>query len=164
MEETINQPADVLETTESAPIQETAENTTPLTPAGQLNALISRRNGEFEVKMSHADVKSIKNAINQKIEWKGPNEAYLVIMTVLTLDSVLEGMNPKEALPVKIKMPAATIESINFFLTKITGKGLDSAQRLFSTAMQLRQTVEAIRKLDEEIEVLKKEVDAASDK
>jgi hypothetical protein len=132
---------------------------TPLTPTDHLAALTSRRNGEFELKMSHADVKAIKNAINQKIEWKGPNEAYLVIMTVLTLDSVLEGMNPKEALPVSVRVPAATIESINFFLTKITGKGLDSAQRLFSTAMQLRQAVEAIRILDEEIKTLKSELD-----
>jgi hypothetical protein len=105
--------------------------------------------------MSYADLKFIKNAVNQKIEWKGPNEAYLVIMTTLTIDNALADMNPKEDLPIKFKMPASTIESINFFLTKITGKGLDSAQRLFSTVMQLRQAVEAIRILDEEIKALK---------
>lgn len=162
MEETlVTQPETTSEVNETQVAQEESLIKEPaaLTPAEQLDALISRRNGEFDVKMSYADVKFIKNTVSQKVEWKGPNEAYLVIMTILTLDSVLEGMNIKETLPLKIKMPAATIESINFFLTKSTGKGLDSAQRLFSTAMQLRQAVEAIRILDEEIKTLKSQLD-----
>ena len=154
MEETLNPTA--------AEPEVVTEAAAPSTPLEQLNALIAKRNGEFEVKMSYADLKSIKNSVNQKIEWKGPNEAYLVIMTILTIDNVLESLDYKETSPVKIMMPASTIESINFFLTKITGKGLESAQRLFSTAMQLRQVMEVIRKLDEEIASLKKEVDAVA--
>lgn len=161
MEETINTQPEVVEEVAVQQENPTAD-TQPTTPQELLNQLISRRNGEFEVKMSHADLKFIKNTINTKIEWKGPNEAYLVIMTVLTLDNALEAMDSKDTNPSKIKLPASTIESINFFLTKVTGKGLDGAQRIFSTAMQLRQVMEALRKLDDEIKFLKDEVDSTS--
>lgn len=147
-----------------APVSETVEQstqeepTTPATPQDQLTALVNRRMGEFNVKISHADLKYVKNAIHQKIEWKGPNEAYLVIMTVLTLDNALQVMDPKQMEPIQIALPASTIESLNFFLTKITGKGIDSAQKLFSISMMFRPAMEAIRKIDEEIKVLEAEV------
>lgn len=148
-------------TPEVTPVQDKAMAepiTVPLTPQEQLTQLINRRTGEFEVRINHADLKFLKNTINQKVEWKGPNEAYLVIMSVLTMDNTLQAMDPKEATPVKIKLPASTIESINFFLTKIGGKGIDSAQRVFSVSMMFRQSMEAIRKIDEEINLLKSEL------
>lgn len=135
------------------------EDTSPVTsPEDQLNALINRRMGEFEVKINYADLKYLKNTLNQKVEWKGPNEAYLTIISVLTLDNLLQSMDPKEVSPIKINMPASTIESVNFFLSRITGKGIEAAQRLFSLSMILRQPIAALKKIDEEIEALRKEL------
>ena len=159
MEETIN-PSTETTIEETAVHTEPVENAAPATPIDQLNALLARRNGQFDLSLSYADLKSIKNLVNQKIEWKGPNEAYLVIMTLLTIDSALEAMDPKNSSPVKIQLPASTLESVNFFLTKVTGKGLESAQRVFSMAMQLRKIMEVIHKLDEEINSLKSEIES----
>ena len=153
MEETLN-------AAEPVELAVAAEETQP-TQMDPLSELINRRMGEFDVKINHADLKYIKNSINSKIEWKGANEAYLVIMSILTIDNALEAMDPKKMEPTLIKLPASTIESINFFLSKITGKGIESAQRLFSISMMFRQPVEVLRKLDEEISILKKEVDSA---
>lgn len=147
-----------------APVSETVEqpteetSTSPATPQEQLDALINRRMGEFSVKINHVDLKYVKNAINQKIEWKGPNEAYLVIMTLLTIDNVLQEMDPKKTEQIQISLPSSTIESLNFFLTKVTGKGMESAQKLFSISMMFRPAMEAIRKIDEEIKVLEAEL------
>lgn len=141
-------------------IVESTQPETVLTPKDQLNALINRRMGEFEVRTNRSTLKYLKNSLQQKIEWKGPNEAYLIIMALLSLDNVISDLDPKDDTPTIIKLPSSTIESINFFLTKITGTGIDSAQKLFSVSMMLRPTMEALRKLDEEIEVLKSEVEA----
>jgi hypothetical protein len=139
---------------------ETSTQTT-LTPEEQLNALINRRSGEFDVKIGYMDLKYVKNALNTKIEWKGANEAYLILISLLTIDNILSTLDPKSTESTLVKIPAATIESINFFLTKITGKGIESAQRLFSIAMMFRQPVETLKKIDTEIEVLKTELETA---
>lgn len=136
--------------------QPTAES--PKTSQEQLTDLINRRMGQFDVKISYADLKYIKNSINSKVEWKGPNEAYLIVMALLTIDAALESMDPKKAESVQIKLPASTIESINYFLTKISGKGIESAQRVFAASMVLRQPVETLKKIDQEIESLQSEL------
>jgi hypothetical protein len=156
MEETLNPTVDTVVEESNSQTEEKAD--TPMTPQEQLNALINRRMGQFDVKINYADLKYIKNSINSKVEWKGPNEAYLVVMALLTLDAALESMDPKKAEAEQIKLPASTIETINFFFTRITGKGIESAQKLFSITMQLRQPVETIKKLDQEIEVLQSEL------
>ena len=149
MEETVNTIEPAVETQN--------EQIAEPTPTERLNALMASRTGTFDVKISHADLKFLKNTLNQKLEWKGPNEAYLVIMAVLSIENLLQETDPKSPV-VQVKVPATTIESVNFFLNKITGKGIESAQRLFSISMMFRQAVESIRKLDEEIEFVKNEM------
>jgi hypothetical protein len=152
MEETLNtaEPTEMVAAAEEQP--------TPEVQQDPLSALINRRMGEFDVKINHADLKYVKNSINSKVEWKGPNEAYLVIMSILTIDNALDVLDPKKMEPTLIKLPASTIESINFFLTKISGKGIESAQKLFSISMMFRQSMEVIKKMDQEIEQLKNEM------
>jgi hypothetical protein len=150
-------------TTETVTAETTTENLTqtPLTTEEQLNALVNRRAGEFDIKIGYADLKYIKNSLNTKIEWKGPNEAYLILISSLTIDNILSTLDPKSTTATLVKIPAATIESINYFLTKITGKGVEPAQRLFSIAMMFRQTVESLKKIDEEISFLQTELESA---
>jgi len=149
--------------TPTEPVVEQQE-ATPSTPQEQLNSLLSRRMGEFDVKITYSDLKYVRNLINQKIEWKGSNEAYIVIMAYLTLDKFLQDMDQKDSSSVLLKMPASTIESVNFFMNRVTGTGIDSAQRLFSISMIFRSSMEAIRKLDEEIEFMKNAVDIKTEK
>jgi len=137
----------------------TTESSENKSPKDQLNDLIARRMGSFEVKINYADLKHLRNLVHQKLEWKGPNEAYLTIIALLTMDNALSGMDSKSSEQIKISLPSSVIESINFFLNKITGKGLDSAQRIFSLAMLFRPAIEAIKTLDNEIEHLKSEVE-----
>lgn len=133
-------------------------------PKDNLNALLARRTGEFDVRINYTDLKFLKNTLNQKVDWKGPNEAYLMIMSVLTVNNVLSEMDPKTTEPLNIKLPASTIESINFFLNRVGGTGLDSAQKLFSLSMMFRQSMEAIKKLDEEITTIKNMIDIETQK
>lgn len=162
-ETTVPQPesTEEVEVTQAPQEEALTEPATPSTPEEQLNALINRRMGEFSVKISYADLKYIKNTIQQKVEWKGPNEAYLVIISLLTIDNALQAMDPKSLESIQIHLPSSTIESINFFLNRISGKGLDSAQKLFSISMVLRQPIEALKKIDAEIEALRAELEKA---
>ena len=155
MEETLNA-TELVETEVSAVSEEISQE--PQTPQEQLSALINRRMGDFDVRINYTDLKYVKNSINSKVEWKGPNEAYLVIMSILTIDNALEVMDAKKMEPTIIKMPASTIESINFFLSKTGGKGIEPAQKLFSISMMFRQSMETLKKLDQEIELLQAEI------
>jgi hypothetical protein len=155
MEETLNT-TETIEMTADVAVNEEAQ--APQTPQEQLSALVNRRMGEFDVRINYTDLKYVKNSINSKVEWKGPNEAYLVIMSILTIDNVLEALDPKKMEPTIIKMPASTIESINFFLNKTSGKGIEPAQKLFSISMMFRQSMETLKKLDQEIELLQAEI------
>ena len=154
--ESIEMP-EVVESSETQPQEERA----PETPEEILSALTQSRMGQFDVKISHSDLKYIKNIISNKLEWTGPNEAYLTIISTLTIDNALAEIaeRTKDANEsVLIKIPAATIESIDFFLNKVSGKGLQAAQRLFSAVMQFRQAIGAIKKLDGEIATLQEEI------
>ncbi len=140
----------------------------PITPTvelsltDQLQELITKRTGEFEIQINYKDLKYIKNTLVQKIEWTGSNEAYLLILTVLSIDSCLEEMDPKnEFARVKISLPSSSLETINYFFSKVTGKGVDSAQKLFSAAMQLRPALEELKKLDEAIQSLREDIAAS---
>ena len=141
------------------PIQDetpsTEENTTP--ELSELDSAIQRRMGSFELNISPSDLKYIKNLLNNKVEWKGPNEAYLILMSLVSLSSELKEVDDRSTERKRISLPSTTLESINFFLGKITGKGEESAHRLFAVSMLLRPAMEEIKQLDETIERLQSE-------
>ena len=132
-----------------------AEN--PTSELSELDSAIQRRMGSFELTISPSDLKYIKNLLNNKVEWKGPNEAYLILMSLVSLSSALNEVNDKSTERTTLSLPSTTLESINFFLGKITGKGEESAHRLFAVSMLLRPAMEEIKKLDETIERLQSE-------
>ena len=130
-----------------------------LTLQEKLEQLINKRTGDFEIQISYKDLKYIKNTLVQKIEWTGSNEAYLLILTLLSIDSCLEEMDPKnETTRVKTSLSSTSLETINYFFSKVTGKGVDSAQKLFASAMQIRPALEAMKKLDEAIQSLREDI------
>jgi hypothetical protein len=128
----------------------TQEASAPLT----LEELYSKRMGNIEVTLSPADLKYLKNTLVQKVEWKGSNEAYLYLMATISLTQALEGHDAKSEERFAASLPTSSVESINFFLNRVTGKGEEAAHRMFAVAMLLRPAIEKINSLDMEIKKL----------
>jgi hypothetical protein len=103
------------------------------------------------------DSLGLYDLLNNKIEWKGPNEAYLMIMALISISNELKEYDTSSTARMTINLPSTTLESINFFLSRITGKGEESAHRLFAVSMLLRPAMEEIKRLDTLIETLKSE-------
>ena len=135
----------------------------PQTAEDSLRELIQKRTGNFNVTADLSELKYLKNSLNSRIEWKGPNEAYLAIISNLALSQAISEVDPKAG-QVTVSLPSSVIESLNFFLSKISGTGLDAAQKLFSAAMVLRQQVEEIKKLDDQIKFLQNKIEIDSQK
>jgi hypothetical protein len=129
----------------------------PQAELSELDKAIQARMGHFAINISPADLKYIKNLLNNKIEWKGPNEAYLMLMALLSISSEIKERDSSSNERVLVQLPSTTLESINFFLNRVTGKGEESAHRLFAVSMLLRPAMEEIKKLDELIEKLQSE-------
>jgi hypothetical protein len=129
----------------------------PQAELSELDKAIQARMGHFTINISPADLKYIKNLLNNKIEWKGPNEAYLMLMALLSISSELKERDSSSNERLQVQLPSTTLESINFFLNRVTGKGEESAHRLFAVSMLLRPSMEEIKKLDETIEKLQSE-------
>jgi hypothetical protein len=129
----------------------------PQAELSELDAAIQARMGHFTITISPADLKYVKNLLNNKIEWKGPNEAYLILMALLSISSELKERDSSSTERVQVQLPSTTLESINFFLNRVTGKGEETAHRLFAVSMLLRPAMEEIKKLDEIIEKLQSE-------
>lgn len=144
--------------TEVSPSDDPQISEEPQSEMSELDAAVQARMGHFEVLISPSDLKYIKNLLNNKIEWKGPNEAYLMLMALLNLSNELKELGESSSNERKrIMLPSTTLESINFFLARVTGKGEESAHRLFSISMLLRPAMEKIKNLDETIEKLQSE-------
>jgi hypothetical protein len=129
----------------------------PQAELSELDKAVQARMGHFAINISPADLKYVKNLLNNKIEWKGPNEAYLMLMALLSISSELKERDSSSNERVQVQLPSTTLESINFFLNRVTGKGEESAHRLFAVSMLLRPAMEEIKKLDELIEKLQSE-------
>jgi hypothetical protein len=127
--------------------------TRELTPQEQLNELIAERTGSFVIQTDYTDLKWVKNSL-EKAEFKGANEAYLVVTSAIALDQALSMLDAKSIDTVEVSLDATVIETINFFLNRHTGKGVESARRLFIAAMKFRKSMETISELDKQIEKL----------
>jgi hypothetical protein len=147
----------VIEATQSEATQEDQVEQSPEVELSELDKAVQARMGHFTINISPADLKYIKNLLNNKIEWKGPNEAYLMLMAVLSISAELKDRNTSSVERTQIQLPSTTLESINFFLNRVTGKGEESAHKLFAISMVLRPAMEEIKKLDETIEILQSE-------
>jgi hypothetical protein len=147
----------VIEDTQSKATQEDQVEQSPEVELSELDKAVQARMGHFTINISPADLKYIKNLLNNKIEWKGPNEAYLMLMAVLSISAELKDRDTSSVERTQIQLPSTTLESINFFLNRVTGKGEESAHKLFAISMLLRPAMEEIKNLDETIEKLQSE-------
>lgn len=147
-QETIEAFTPVTEVTDQ-PVESTTDPTSDATPETKLDLLIKERVGNFTLHISPADLKYVKNLLKNKIEWKGPNEAYLLLMSTISITSILTELDDRTTDRVTVNISLSTIEAINFFLNRVTGKGEESAHRIFAISMLIRPALEHIKSLDD---------------
>ena len=128
---------------------ESEVNSEPVEEVSELDQLIAKRMGNFTVALSLSDLKYLRNKLND-VTWTGPNEAYLQIMAVVAINNEIRNIvDLKDASNRhNISFPSTTIESINFFLSRVSGKGEEGAHRLFAISMLLRPVMEEIKNID----------------
>lgn len=133
-------------------------STEDTSPVDELSKLHAQRMGNFKVTISYADAVYVRNLL-EKSEYKGPQQAYLLILSKLEISGICEYLKelPRDSRHI-IELSAATIESISFFMNNQTGKGLDSAQKLFTASMQFRPAIAEINKIEDQLETLKKDI------
>lgn len=139
-----------------------------LTPEEQEKKdLHTQRMGKFKVGMGAEDAKYFRNLLD-KSEYKGPQQAYLLAIAKAEMSSVLEGFKSLDKASqnnrFEIELTSATIESLGYFMNNYTGKGADSATRLFTASMLLRPVMGQINALDEKIQTLNNKKDIADAK
>lgn len=141
--------------TEELVVESPSMESEPQQEMSELDSLISRRMGNFNVNLALNDLKYLRNKLND-VTWTGPNEAYLQIMAVVALNNEIRSFEKGADTNARrqVSLPSTTIESINFFLSRVSGKGEEAAHRLFSASMLLRQTLEEIKNLDSQITIL----------
>jgi hypothetical protein len=140
---------------ESTPT-ESESPTTEVSTEDKLKELQSKRMGMFKVNLSYLDAKYLRNMLDKTV-YKGPQQAYLLIISKLEMAQVCEMLkNEAKETKSQVDLSSATIESISFFMNQKEGTGADSAQRLFAASMVLRPAIEQINKLDQEISDLSK--------
>lgn len=162
-EEIINEEA-VSETAEETVVesQEEVVEEKELTPAEKLSQLEAERMGSFKVTLSLEDAKYLRNMLD-KTEYKGPQQAYLLVISKLEMSGVCETLNDLDKQQRHtVEISSATIESLTFFMNNKVGKGVDSAQKLFAASMQLRPAITQINELDLKLESMREELSKKS--
>lgn len=129
----------------------TESTTIEMTDEEKLGSLQAKRMGTFKVDLSYSDAAYLRNMLD-KTTFKGPQQAYLLIISKLELSQICEALkNEAKDARHPVEITSATIESVSFFMNNKEGVGPDSAQKLFSASMVLRPAIAEINKLDQEI-------------
>jgi hypothetical protein len=131
-------------------------------PENVLDTLINKRTGFFPIKLNEEDLKWIKNACkSDKFSFTGPNEAFMIMNCFLGFSSALsrleEETNSNSEKSEAVMVQASAIEAAAILLSKYSGSGLDSAQRVFRIAVALNDSVMEMKQLDQVINQLKLE-------
>lgn len=120
----------------------------------ELEKMIARRTGFWQVKMEAQDAKWIKNACQGKFEFTGPNEAFMLMNCFLGFSSAVARQESEKQTDT-IVVQASAIEACAFFINRHSASGIESAQRLFRIAMNMNNVMMELRSLDEQIEALR---------
>lgn len=126
----------------------------------ELEKLIARRTGFFNVKMSEEDIKWVKNACNDKFKFEGPQEAFMVMNCYLGFSSALAKIanfrNEGAEAPSIIPIQAAAVEAAAMMVSRYEGVGVTTAERLFRIAIALNGPAMEMKDLDDKINELKR--------
>lgn len=133
----------------------------------EVEKLINKRTGFWQVHLKDHDLKWIKNSCQGKFEYEGANEAFMLVNCYIGFSAAVARLeqevkvNSERSVPV---LQASSIESCAFFINKHKGAGIESAQRCVRIAMALNPIIMEMRKLDDAIESIKKAEEAAKNK
>lgn len=124
----------------------------------EVDQLISKRTGFWQLGLEEADIKWIRNHCNSKFEFTGPNEAFMLMNCYLGFASALS--RHEEAVknglePGPFVVQAGALEACAMLINRFEGSGLDSAQRIFRIAIALNGPISEMKKLDDQIAALK---------
>ena len=153
------------ETTVENTVEETVDDAPQkeLTPEEQIyEDLKVKRMGTFKVGMSLGDATYFRNLLD-KASYKGPQQAYLLIIAKAELSQVVAGLKDHDKNQrFEVELTSACIESLGFFMNQFEGKGSDSATKLFTASMLLRPAMGQINKLDEELAIAQKNLESTN--
>lgn len=122
----------------------------------ELEKLTQKRTGFWQLNLQEPDVKWIKNACNKNFEFNGPNEAFMLMSCFLGFSAAHARMNPgSEAENHPCVVQASAVEACAYFMNRVTGNNVESAQRVFRIAMALNPIIMEMRKLDDQIQALR---------
>ena len=133
----------------------------PLSPEEQiLKDLETERMGSFKVGLGYGDAVYFRNLLD-KSEYKGPQQAYLLVIAKAELSQVCEGLkNNDKGKRFDVDLSSACIESLGFFMNNFSGKGSDSATKLFTASMLLRPAMGLINQIDAQLAETRKNLES----
>lgn len=144
---------------ENPNVAEETQNTEPqATEMSELDKLVNKRTGFWEIGLDEADVKWIRNQCNSKFSFTGPNEAFMLMNCYLGFASAIARMEQAAKEGTAVERPiiqAAAIEACAMLINRFDGSGLESAQRIFRIAIALNGPITEMKNLDRQIEMLK---------
>jgi hypothetical protein len=127
----------------------------PMTEMTELEKLIHRRTGYWKVKMELLDLKWVKNACQGKLNFTGPNEAFMLMNCYLGFSGAVARMEQEKDQTVPVDLQASAIEACALLLNKYSSSGIESAQRVFRIAIALNDVIMEMKNLDAIIQQLR---------
>ena len=116
------------------------------------------RMGKFTIGLGYGDAVFFRNLLD-KSQFKGPQQAYLLIVAKAELSQVVAGLKDQDKnTRYEVELTSACIESLGFFMNAFEGKGSDSATKLFTASMLLRPSMGEINELDAKLAESKKDL------
>jgi hypothetical protein len=131
----------------------------PVEELSEIQKLINKRTGYWAINLELADLKWIKNQCNNKFEFTGPNDAFMLMNCYLGFASTVARIEQAAKLKMEMEeapaVQASAIEACALMLNRYTGSGLDAAQRVFRIAVALNGAIMEMKSLDDQITKLK---------
>ena len=147
--------------TEMAPDMEMEEPTQePQAEMSELDMLINKRTGFFQVNLDIKDLKWIKNSCNDgKFGFTGPNEAFMIMNCFMGFSSAIARLEQEEkaAESAGVQIQASAVEAAAILINKFEGSSLEAAQRIFRIAIAINSPVMEMKQLDQIINQIKLE-------
>ena len=148
-----------VDTTEATSEDATNEVEAEVSPEERLEQLKHfRKNGHVAIKITPADFKFIRNSFRDKVEWKGPNEAYLLNILNMGLNAASAQFAEKNKEEQDIQISNSSIEIMNRLQHRIGGKNSHSALTHMGLFGLVNNCASQLGAIDEEINKLKAEL------
>jgi hypothetical protein len=130
----------------------------PVKELTEIEKLTNRRTGFWQVNLDISDLKWIKNSCQNKFDFNGPNEAFMLMNCYLGFAAAVARQEDAVKQKLEASIPAvqaSAIEACALMLNKYVGSGLETAQRIFRIAIALNGIIMEMQTLDKMIAELK---------